>query len=69
MSEKGEYVIDHWYFFRHAEVCKKRYHAATLEEAEEKLKRLASMDTTSRVKISKQGAGRKPSVISVWQAP
>ena len=38
MSEKGEYVIDHWYFFRHAEVCKKRYHAATLEEAEEKLK-------------------------------
>ena len=69
MSEKGEYVIDHWYFFRHAEVCKKRYRAATLEEAEERLNKLASLESTSRIRISKQGVGRKLSVISVWQAP
>lgn len=69
MSRKGEYVIDHWYFFRHAEVCKKRYRADTLEEAKERLDKLASLGTTSRVRISKQGMGRKLSVISVWQAP
>lgn len=69
MSEKGEYVIDHWYFFRHAEVRKRRYHAATLEEAEDRLRKLASLETTSRIRISKQGVGRKLSAITVWQAP
>lgn len=69
MSEKGEYVIDHWYFIRHSEVRKKRYRAATLEEAEERLRKLASLETTSRIRISKQGVGRKLSAITVWQAP
>lgn len=69
MSGKGEYVIDHWYFIRHAEVNKKRYRAATLEEAEERLRKLTSLDNTSMVRISKQGVGRNLSVISVWQAP
>ncbi|MDY4580905.1 MAG: hypothetical protein SPC89_05630 [Candidatus Methanarcanum hacksteinii] len=69
MSEKGEYVIDQWYFFHHSEVRKKRYHADSLEEAKEKLESLIAFDSTSRVRISKKGTGRKLSVISVWQAP
>lgn len=69
MSAQGEYVIDHWYFIRHAEITKRRYRAATLEEAQERSRRLASLESTSRIRISKQGAGRKLSVISVWQAP
>lgn len=55
MSEKGEYVIDQWYFFHHSEVRKNRYHADSLEEANRKLESLISMDSTSRVRISKKG--------------